>query len=31
MENDLARDFQLKSLLRFALPTVLMNLFVGLY
>ena len=31
MGNQLARDFRLKSLLRFALPTVLMNLFVGLY
>lgn len=31
MENDLARDFRLKSLLRFALPTILMNLFVGMY
>lgn len=31
MENELARDFDVKALLRFALPTVLMNLFVGLY
>lgn len=31
MENELAREFHLASLLRFALPTVLMNLFVGLY
>lgn len=31
MENALAREFQLRSLLRFAMPTVLMNLFVGLY
>ena len=31
MENELARDFGVRSLLRFAMPTVLMNLFVGLY
>lgn len=31
MENQLAQDFNFRSLLRFALPTVLMNLFVGLY
>ena len=31
MVNALAREFHTASLLRFALPTVLMNLFVGLY
>ncbi len=31
MENALAQKFDLGALLRFALPTVLMNLFVGLY
>ena len=31
VKNELARDFNLRSLLRFALPTVLMNLFVGCY
>ncbi len=30
-ENPLARDFDLKSLLRFALPTIVMMIFMGLY
>lgn len=30
-ENPLARDFDLKSLLQFALPTIVMMLFMGLY
>lgn len=31
MENPLARDFNLKSLLLFALPTIVMMIFMGLY
>ena len=30
-ENPLARDFDIKSLLRFALPTIVMMIFMGLY
>lgn len=30
-ENPLSRDFDIKSLLKFALPTIIMMLFMGLY
>lgn len=30
-ENPLAQDFDMKSLLRFALPTMIMMLFMGFY